>query len=107
MSPKHSSTESKPEKEPKTENQGVQTWAGITKAFSSHKRAISARSREVIPTIGLPSERRLAHRIKSALLNFSTDAKLGKKNRLWILLTLSPWEYIEEISVESKKRSEE
>src|SRR3990172_10365911 len=91
ISQKHSSIESKPENEPYRENHGVQMCAGIIRTFSSHSRAICARSRLEIPTIGLPSDLRFAFLSKSFLLNLETDASDGKKKRLWIRLPFPPW----------------
>ena len=77
---KHSSRSSKPDLDPKRENQGVQIWAGMRKAFSLASRAISNKSLESSPRIGLPSEVILP--IRSSLsLNLRTDAMSGIRIR--------------------------
>ena len=55
-SPKHSSMESKPDFEPKTENQGVQICAGIKNDPWPTSNTISSRSLLASPRIGRPSD---------------------------------------------------
>ena len=83
-SPKHSSTESKPDLEPSIENQGVQMWAGIRWQRSSMPRMISSKSRESSPRIGRPSERMLPIR-SSAVWMCSTTSSEGAKMTLCTL----------------------
>lgn len=45
--------ESKPLLEPRTENHGVHTWAGIKSAFGLHESTMPSRSRESSPRMGL------------------------------------------------------
>ena len=55
-SPKHSSTESKPEKAPNMEKCGVQIWAGTNTASGQLSSVISSKSRLSRPRMGRPSE---------------------------------------------------
>src|SRR3990172_5568365 len=91
-SSKHSSMESKPETLPYKEKCGVQAWAGMIKQRSLTPRAISATALAVSPTMGRPSERRLAPLRVSSLLMAETTSKPGAKIRVWIFLTFPPCE---------------
>ena len=55
-SPKHSSIESKPDLDPKTENQGVHICAGIKKDPWPTSNTISSKSLLESPRIGRPSD---------------------------------------------------
>ncbi len=80
-SSKHSSSESKPDIEPKTENQGVQQCAGTIAALGSISKTILASSLASSPRIGLPSDLRLPLWPSAAFI-FSTASTDGAKIKL-------------------------
>ena len=90
-SSKHSLIESNPDFEPKIENQGVITWAGITKQSSEIFKIIFNNSFASNPRIGLPSADRFPIPAR-VLLIFSTILKEGAKTTIWILRTFPPLE---------------
>ena len=83
-SAKHSSTESKPDLEPRIENHGVQMWAGIRWQRSPVASTISSRSRLSRPRIGRPSERMLPI-FSSSAWRFAVVSKEGEKTMLCTL----------------------
>ena len=80
-SPKHASRESKPDLDPKTENHGVQTWAGMKKARSSASSTISSRSRESRPRIGPSVGRDIADPVQS-LVKAPDRRHVGHQNKV-------------------------
>src|SRR3972149_3553190 len=58
-SPKQSTIESYPEREPYKENQGVQAWQGMIAIFRSISKSTWAKFFDEMPRIGRPSDDKL------------------------------------------------
>ena len=83
-SSKHSSRESYPDFDPRTENHGVHMWAGTKTASSPDSRTISNRFFDGNPRIGRPSER-IFPRESSLVWIFLRVSKEEVSMRLWTL----------------------
>ncbi len=81
--------ESKPLLDPMAENHGVQMWAGIRKVPSPASSTISRRLRDVMPRMGLPSERMLPTAASDVEIFFAA-AMSGAPMTWCTLRTLSP-----------------
>ena len=85
--PKHSSTESKPEKAPNMAKWGVQIWAGMNSASGQVSSVSSSRSRLSSPRMGRPSERMFP--MASSLADSrSAASREGRRIRLWTFRVL-------------------
>ena len=85
-SPKHSSSESKPDLDPNIPNHGVQAWAGIIMQRGSISRIISSKSLGDMVSVGLPSPSSFAPLCFNASFILETLLSVGAKRSMCTLL---------------------
>ncbi len=98
-SPKHSSIESKPDRDPSTENHGVHACAGTSNDGPPASSTIASRSLESMPRMGRPSDARLPFDASLPAIA-SASAIPGARITWWTFRVFPSRLYMVEISAE-------